>query len=206
MNPNARPFVPSLTFQRRQRSMSVQSLPVVNRDRRIRTRPKAKPPVDVFGQVWAAVMNLFNTPSFLISVLVVAAVIYTHELDSNTSHLAKFIKKLSESTGTRDFGDWISNNLGKFYGLIMLIPYYLSFNTKYKPTVVAGMAAFICLSPQMHYFWYGILTAAAILYNRVSSKQAKFTIIGFAILLLYLRTTTSISSPNSQKPANVSRN
>lgn len=160
-------------------------------------KPKKTFDSDLFNSIYLCTINALKKPPVLISILVIIALIYSHEFDSKNSHLSKLISKITANESLKPFGDWINDNLKKFYGLLMLIPLYFEIPNKHRILILCGLAAFIVLSNPLHYYYYLIISVSLFLYFKLNTNSHKLVIILLLCVTFFLQNDTVVNTVSS---------
>nr|AIS40883.1 hypothetical protein 3 [Brejeira virus] len=146
----------------------------------------------IVSDVSSTFLNALNRPMVLLSLVMVVALVFTHQSDFSSGALGKYVAERAE---TNSLAKWVHENQTKFLGLAIFTPAVL--NTPDKVRVVIGLATllWVMLVPQASVVEYVLQALALHSYFRVKLQHSRLFIMAVVVLLYFMGYLTLVKSP-----------
>ena len=148
-----------------------------------KTKNKTK---DFFEDLWTSFSTAFNSPHIIAVLIISVGVVVTHISDPQSGPLSGVISNLKNNTNTESLGNWLSENLVKFVGIIIFIPAVVSIPEKNRATIGILSLLWVYIIPEATYLQYSLQALVLVLFNRMKGSTHRMMLVGILVALYFL--------------------
>ncbi|AYL60137.1 hypothetical protein [Ying Kou virus] len=152
----------------------------------------------VFSDVSSTFVAGLNQPLVLLTLVLVAALVFTHVNDFSSGVVGKWV---SEKSATNSLALWVHQNQVKFLGLAIFAPAVLDSPSRLRVPLALASVFWVMLVPQASIYEYAIQAVALHTYFRVKLQNSRILII-LSVAALYFFGHMSLAVPEIKKTAN----
>lgn len=147
---------------------------------------------DAITRIAKQIHAIIIEPQLAIMLGIIFLALYVHHYNADESIIARAVKNLKANTASQHLGDWLENNVPKFFGMITVAVVSAMMSKQYSVSIAVAAIVLIVIMPAMTVSFYVMTSLFSLLMTRLKTTVDRY-IIAVVAIVAYLYFVSDVS-------------